>query len=307
VNDIIFSGAETIRDVDGIATEPEKPLIHSSIFLVKESISDANIIIDTSQCSGPIEVPIRGYENGRLYIKRSDDKIPDWFAKLFSEEVNQEEIGKTSSVSAAFLVNVGGRYFILTFGHAGRFLINDECCEERFGLIVALNSVDKESFRCVDKESFDTIQSHTRIQSAKETSADQFGLDVEQDILRAIVGIPRDPALGNRMTGAESLSVSVNTDLSNLPRLLKSYQERFEDKSYETNYPWVNNIAEVNKKSSSLIATLDTLAVEKLRSPSPENICLSIPEIIEWTNVKGFMLRHKNLWVSGGIGNSPSV
>ena len=77
----------------------------------------------------------------------------------------------------------------------------------------------------MDVQSLDAIQSHTRIQSGQETTSDQFGLDVEQDMLKAIVGAPRDEKLGTRMTGTDSLVVSAKMDLSDLPSFLDAYPQ----------------------------------------------------------------------------------
>jgi len=265
----------------------KKKVAHLNIFLVKEETNQCNQIIKEGECDDPIEIPISGIEKGRLYIKLLPGKHPKW-SSIFKDVININLIGKTTNVFAAFLLNVAGRYFVLTFGQGGRFLIRDNVCEERFGLLVALNSVDKESFRCVDKQSLDTIESHTRIQSGHETTADQFGLDVEQDMLKAIVGAPKDSELGNRMTGTDSLSVSVRMDLSDLPSLLTCYKEKFEQDLNETDYQWVNNIALV-KNSSSIVHELDSKLLQKFANEDYENLWLAIPEIINWDSVKGFI------------------
>jgi uncharacterized protein (TIGR04141 family) len=190
-------------------------------------------------------------------------------------------------VSAVFTIEVNGRWFALTFGHSGRFLLHDDVFEERFGLLCALNSVNPKTFRCVDVQSLDAIQSHTRIQSGYETTPDQFGLDVEQDMLKAIVGSPMDPKLGNRMSGSDSLIVNVKMELSDLPFLLDEYRKQFEADLNSKDHQWVNNISLT--KSTDLIATLEMVLDAKLADHNFENIWLSIPEIIEWGTVAGFM------------------
>jgi uncharacterized protein (TIGR04141 family) len=266
----------------------EKAVHHLSIFLVKEAFSRSAQIIKTDDCNSPIEIPISGYGRGRLYIKHTHNVTPKW-AALFSEATVLNL--RTENVGAAFLFKVDHRYFVLTFGQSGRFLMQDDVYEERFGLLVALNSVDEKSFRCVDKQSLDTIESHSRIQSGQETTSDEFGLDVEQDMLKAIVGTPLDHTLGGRMTGTDSLSVSVRMALGDLPHLLRAYKAKFDADLSATKYQWVNNIAEV-KHSASLVEALETALVEKITQKDPENVWLSIPEIIDWTAVRGFMYTH---------------
>lgn len=268
----------------------EKNVAHLNIFLVKEDFNQCDQIINESDCNNTLEIPISGCENGKLYIKRTSLKYPKW-TSFFEDVINKDQFGKTTNVSAAFLIKIDSRYFVLTFGQGGRFLIKDDVCEERFGLLVALNSVDKDSFRCVDKQSLDTIESHTRIQSGHETTADQFGLDVEQDMLKAIVGMPKDSQLGNRMTGTDSLSVSVRMDLSDIAFLLKSYKEKYEQDLSATDYQWVNNISIV-KNSSSIVNELNSQLLWKFTNKDYTNLWLSIPEIINWDTVKGFIYKN---------------
>jgi uncharacterized protein (TIGR04141 family) len=264
-----------------------KKAVHLNIFLIKQAYQLVDQIINQEGCDKPIEVPISGCGKGLLFIKSTADVPPKW-AKLFADVIDTSQIDKVSSLSAAFLIKLEGRFFVLAFGQGGRFLIEDEVYEERFGLLVALNSVDKDSFRCIDKQSLDTLQSHTRIQSGYETTADQFGLDVEQDMLKAIVGTPKDGRLGNRMTGTDSLSVVVQMDLSDLSFLLKSYKEKFEEDLSDTDYLWVHNISIV-KNNSSLVEQLDGELLSKFKAKDYFNLWLAIPEIIQWDLVKGFI------------------
>lgn len=263
-----------------------KNVVHLNIFMVKKQFSKPEEVISEDKCQGSLDVLIAGYDRGKLYFRSQDGIVPKW-AQLFANAIGVSRIGTNSYVSAVFQLSVAGRIFLLTFGQGGRFLIKDDVCEERFGLIVALNSVAKNSLRCIDKQSLDTIQSHSRIQSSKETTPDQFGLDVEQDILRAIVGAPRDPNLGSRITGTDSLSVSVRMGLDDLPELLKLCKEQFEKELSDADFQWVNNISEV-KNAYSLISELDAKLVAKFINGEFSDLWLSIPGIIQWDLVKGF-------------------
>lgn len=266
----------------------EKKVRHLSIYLIKAGYENETDILDTSLCDAPVEVKIAGHSSGSLHVKKTEPHAPPW-ADLFKEFVSTKSLS-VRGVAAAFLIKINDRYFVLTFGQAGRFLLKDDVFEERFGLLCALNAVNQSSLRCVDVQSLDAIDSHTRIQSGQETTADQFGLSVEQDMLKAIVGAPSNPALGNRMTGSDALSVSVPMDLSDLPHLLDQYRKLFETDLDGKNYQWANNIA--TTKSTSLIAELEAKLDAKLAVKDFNSIWLSIPEIIEWTAVRGFMYTH---------------
>lgn len=268
--------------------EDEKKVNHLTIFLVKEKYKGFDQIICTEKCEPPLDIPLSGYGSGRLYIKHTPPVAPRWTA-LFCDHVDVSSL-MVPGLSAAFHVEIDNRQFVLTFGQAGRFLLRDEVFEERFGLLCTLNSIDHDSFRCIDMQSLDAIQSHTRIQSGQETSADQFGLDVEQDMLKAVVGAPLNHALGNRMAGNDSLSVSVKMNLSDLPALLIEYGKKFDSDLSKEDYQWVNNISMV--KNSEQVDALECELNKKLEARDFENIWLSIPEIIDWSKVKGFMYSH---------------
>ncbi|WP_394680235.1 TIGR04141 family sporadically distributed protein [uncultured Comamonas sp.] len=198
----------------------EKKVNHLSIFLVKLPFTSSQEVIKAEACAAPVEVPIAGHGAGQLFVRRNPPSPPKWSA-LFKEFIDPRELA-VPGVAAAFFMQVNGRCFVLVFGQGGRFLLRDDVIEERFGLLCALNAVDPKTFRCVDVQSLNAIESQMRIQSGQETTPDQFGLSVEQDMLKAIVGAPRNSSLGTRMTGSDALSVSVRLDLSDLPLLIST-------------------------------------------------------------------------------------
>ena len=265
----------------------EKKIHHLSVYLVKPAYSTSEQVIQGDACDEPINVPIAGHGSGKLYIQKTRPRPPRW-ASLFEELIDFKKLA-VPGVSAAFFIKAHGHCFVLTFGQ-GRHLLKEDVFEERFGLLCALNSVDPKTFRCVDVQSLDAIDSHTRIQSGQETTPEQFGLNVEQDMLKAIVGKPTNPSLGNRMTGSDSLSVSVKMGLSDLPYLLDQYRQQFESELSPEDHQWVNNIAPI--KSSAVISELEHALDESLSAGQLDGIWLSIPEIIEWSTVAGFTYTH---------------
>lgn len=263
----------------------EKKVHHLSIFLIKQQFTTSHEVIKVEACDAPAEVAIAGHRTGPLFVRKNPPSPPKWSA-LFKEFINPRDLA-VEGVAAAFFVKINERCFVLAFGQGGRFLLRDDVIEERFGLLCALNAVDPKTFRCVDVQSLNAIESHMRIQSGQETTPDQFGLSVEQDMLKAIVGAPKNPILGNRMAGSDALAVSVRLDLSDLPFLLDEYRKLFEAELNAEDYQWVNNIS--TTKSAAVISALESALEARMSAGQFDGIWLSIPEIIEWTTVKGFM------------------
>lgn len=267
----------------------KKQTHHLSIYLAKEPHTNAYDIIDSSDCQPAISVSITPRDSGLLFIKRYKETPPNW-AYLFRDHLNVDDL-KAPSFSGAFFLRLDGRCYVLAFGQGGRFLLKPDAFEERFGLICALNSIDPESFRAIDVQSLDAIQSQTRIQAGEATTSDQFGLDVEQDMLKAVVGVPRNSALGSRMAGSDPLSVTVKLgELSDLTNILPLYREQFEKDLRGADYEWVNNIATV--KSAATILELEVALDKRLSKRKLDDIWLAVPEIIDWKTVAGFMYTH---------------
>ncbi len=263
----------------------ERKVTHLAIYLIKEHLTLPAQIVVSEVCEAPIDIKLSGHSPGQLFVRRTAAVPPRW-ATLFMESINPSHFA-VPGVAAVLLIKVGQRHFALAFGQGGRFLIRDDVFEERFGLLCSLNTLDPKSIRSIDVQSLDAIESHTRIQSGQEATSDQFGLDIEQDMLKAIVGTPLNKSLGSRMGGHDSLSVSIKMNLSDLPFLLDEYRKRFEADLKADDYQWVNNIAIVRKKEVS--ASLEAALNAKLAARDFEGLWLSIPEIIEWELVKGFM------------------
>ena len=265
-----------------------KKVQHLNVFLVKPQYKTSDEVIEKTDCEIVVAVPIAGYGKAELFIKRMPPAPPRW-AALFKDYVDLSQLA-VRSISGALFIEVKGRCFVLALGQGGRFLLKDDVTEDRFGLLCALNAVDPKTFRCVDVQALDAIQSHTRIQSGQEATPDQFGLDVEQDMLKAIVGAPSNPALGGRITGSDSLSLSVKMDLSDLPFVLDECRKHFEADLSKEDHQWVYNIAQI--KSSAVTSALECALADRFASSDFDGIWLSVPEIIDWTAVKGFMFTH---------------
>ncbi|NIM31100.1 MAG: hypothetical protein GTN60_07240 [Pseudomonas stutzeri] len=266
----------------------KKPLRALSIYLMKIGITDPAAALNSSGCRPAVPLSIEGAENCVLLIRRKDPSPPKW-ADLFegpvAEALRRDLLAP--SISGSLFLVVDGRAFVIVFGAGGRHLLQPDTWEERFGLVTALKSVDPQSLRCVDVQSLDALQSQSRIQSGQEASPEEFGLNVEQDLLKALVGAPLDPRLGNRMAGSDGLSVSVNALLSDVPTLLRAYLAKHEEPLIAGKHDWVTNIAPV--KSAGQIAKLERELEAQLERGDTSGLWLAIPEIIDWSRVKGFV------------------
>lgn len=252
-----------------------------TVFLIKEGTRERDVI-DDEVLPNLQELPIKLANKfvGVLYVRQTPDHPPGWAGFFSGADSLQPEDLSASSVSAIFLTRAANRLFALSFGH-GRHLLSAGCYEERFGLRVTLNSVDPELLRAVDMTTLEANPFYGKRQAARAAPLGEFGLNLDQDILRAVTGRPKNKALGTQMTGIDSLSVRVQVDLRGLQALLEKYLAKHFERTYRDRFPWVDHVAEV--RDQSLCDTLFTKVIEALERRDTSHVWAAIPEIVpDW-------------------------
>ncbi|KAF1708655.1 DUF6119 family protein [Pseudoxanthomonas sacheonensis] len=258
-----------------------------TIYLLRDSVATAEdaVVAGTTRhliAEGPSEY-------GVLFTKQNPPKPPKW-AKLFAGYVAIKDLGKVQLSSAVFIVKVDKRLFALTFGQ-GRFIIKPEAYEERFGLLVTLNSVKSDALRSIDKRTFVDDQ-NSRVQTSQASAALDFGVDIERDLIRGIVGRPDKEELGRKMAGADALTVTADVDIPALRKLLRHYLKAFQSDDYKKTFPWVDQVRQLRPKGE-LAALLNDRLVEILKAAWQNNgladdCWLAVPDIVDWSVVHGF-------------------
>jgi uncharacterized protein (TIGR04141 family) len=255
-----------------------------TVFLLKERIKthDDALRDKTALKTFPLTTS-GGSEIGTLYVKTPRAHPPRW-ASFFEDYLDVTQLGRVSSTAAVMLVKTQRRLLALSFGQ-GRFLLVPDCWEERFGLRVVLNAIQADRLRSLDKRTFDALSTHTRIQGSREGSAPDFGLDIEQDLVRAVTGSPQNNDLGKTLSGMDSLHCVVRVAVDGLKELLGQYLRKSAETTYKTTFPWIDHIAEVTDRG--LVETLDEQLSEKVNG-TRDRCWLCVPEIIDWGRTGGF-------------------
>ena len=258
-----------------------------SVYLIKDEYDDFRTIVN----GGTEEYPVTygGSPVGNLYVKPVPAHTPKWFS-LFDGSVPDElrEKLKTSIPSAVFLLRQEDRVFAITFGY-GRSLLKPGAWEERFGLKVVLNSIDPDKIRVIDRKNLDTMLTHTRTQTSRECDIREFGLDVQQILLKAVTGKPKDPTFAAHVSGADALSIICEATLGIVGAKCGELLGAFSAHDYKTDFGWVDDLSEVKSKQET--AELNDELVRGIREGNKERLFLAVPEIIEWANVEGFRFR----------------
>ena len=260
---------------------PARPL---TIYIAKPSVRLGQQLIERPEDAVEFPVDVGGVA-GRLFVRRSSVRPPAWLAFFEEQAAGAAALLRSSSSSAVLVLEVGGHWFAVTFGY-GRNLLRQGTWEPNFGLKVTLNAIDDASIRSVDRKTFDAIVRHTREEASRAGSIEQFGLNVEEDLLRAVVGRPEDEALGTRLAGMDALTASGPITLADLPDRLEKYVTEWGKRRYQQRYPWIDHVAEVRDRLD--IRALDRRLVERMAADDIDKIWLAVPEPVDWSRVGGF-------------------
>lgn len=230
---------------------------------------------------------------GTVYLENSQPVTPDWVRDFFGNTLNDPAIRlQSSNAKAVLLVRVpyqgANRIFAVLFGF-GRFLLNDNVIEERFGLKVVLNSVDHQHLRGMDKTSLGSAPKQSREQMSRESEVADFGLDIEQDLVSSVTGRSRFADLGKTISGRDTLAVTVKFDVTNIKNFLTVCLGRYFNDEYKPNFGWIDQIQAV--RDSGLTNVLDGLIAARMTAAQFDKIWMAPPDIIDWVNISGFRYR----------------
>lgn len=259
--------------------------IDLTVYLSKDEFDTTEEVLKPDVSCSKVIVNTGGNELGTLFLMHSKSNLPRW-ASLFSGIVSPEKIGRNQSTGALFVVEELGHLFLMTFGQ-GRHLLKTGCIETNFGLRAALNILEPESIRSLDKSSLEAQPKQAREQSGEAVGLQFFGIDIECDLLRAITGIPKDKAFGKRVSGGNPLKISIDFKLDRVKDLLRKTWAAYTDESYKIGpFAWIDHIGEV--KDKAIIERMDGALIDMLNQHAFDHIWLCAPRIIDWDRVVGF-------------------
>lgn len=274
----------------GCLATSKKPYIGWNICVLRDEFDSEDKYLN-SKYSPQLEqhvVKLTGATEGKLYLKDAVPKLPAW-AKLFKGKIIPELKSKSSSISAVLVVEGSTKRFALLFGH-GRALLAPDSWEQEFGLKIVLNVVDEKSIREIEMSAFDALLQNKVAQSVRDADIEEFQLNVDHDVIRSIRGTPSSAKFGRQIAGRDTLSISVQNSLEELPELLESVYSASLENAYQDKFSWVGRMTEVRTKAVRI--TLDDALVAKLKGKDVARAWLSAPEYSKWKAGCSFNITH---------------
>lgn len=256
-----------------------------SIYLIKEGITEENIFEEESKSK--IKV-LREYStNKALYYLPTYIHEPNWLKSFFDLECDELHQANSRAILLNKLkVNDEERIFAIAFGYA-KNLFAEDVLEEQFGLKIVLNTVGVNDIRKISKVSVGTNQKQSQEQMPKATNINEFGFDLDRDLITNVTGKCDDDVFQNaNLIGGDIFSILVERDINNIDDFLKYCYNRYKENKYKENFEWIDNIKEVKAKSEK--EQLDKILISYINNEQYDSVWMSIPEVINWEGVKGF-------------------
>src|SRR3989338_2132055 len=258
-----------------------------SIYLVKDSVTDhADIVKDVNTKET--------FTNGILYYKKSFSKEPTWTDNFFNKSI---ESLKNSTASGLYVTKIKYNnkdiYFGISFGH-GWQMFKDGVIVGQFGIKTAL-SVIKSEIKKIEKKNFKNGLKDVSEQLGRIGTVADFGFDIEQDIMRAVVGEPENQELyGKNVVGKDAISISIKKNVDEVNDIFLELYKAYISNKYKERFDWFDNFSAVNDKK--LVTDLDNKIATKINDDSKTDVIywLAIPEVIEWENTKCFKYSNRN-------------
>ncbi len=268
----------------------EPPLITLSVYRLRAPRGRLDeVLVEDPDLQQTTLTTIRGFRQAILVTKPTRARAARWHAFLVKHLPSECRLPLSQSSNALLVLWRQGRVYALAFG-TGRFLLKPSCIDDTFGLKTCLNSIAPDKIRTIDRETFEAVHRHTREQAGTATSIAGFGMNLDEDLLRAVTGTPKNPTLGKVLSGREVLHATINIDLADIAPVLDTYEKRANSTDYRKDFAWTDHIQPVPNTQQD---TLNDQLVERLQRGDTTRTWLVIPQLLLREDILGFRYNKK--------------
>ena len=265
------------------------PRLSLTIYLIKDSYSD------NEKCIREKELPsldtqlidIQGASFSCLYLRKNKSKPPGW-STLFPD-INWSNY-KTNTFAGLLVIDISGRRFAITAG-SGRFLLDPFAIEENYGFKTVINSIDPSTIRKIEKKTINQNPISSIEQLTRTSGLQDFQVDYYTDIVSKIRAKSSISELGNIIDGRDSLQISVERDVDEIPNALSKCLKAYESDAYKEYFPNIDNMSVVSDRE--LTDALDQILIKRLNTGDFTNCWASMPEIIQDDNFDVFQFSRR--------------
>jgi uncharacterized protein (TIGR04141 family) len=257
---------------------------HLTVFLIRQGVESYDYALkEKSLDAQPLRADLP-FE-GAVYFRTAPFRSPRWVGFLESGTGNNVGALSTTSNSAVLFVRASDRIFAFTFGY-GHTMLDAGSFERDFGLRVTLNAVDPEKLRSVDASTIEEMTLRTRRQTSRRSPLETFGLDITRDLLRGVVGEPRDLTVARHLAGADPLRMAVPIEFSQLAEKCSELLRIQGLGTYKERFSWIDHLQAI--RDPGLTEQLDELLPGAITGPQASQPHLAPPQTFNWEGWEGF-------------------
>ena len=253
-----------------------------SLYLIKDHITEEDDIFKEGY-----DILHEYSEQKVLYYNPSFISPPKWLGDFF--HLTDDNLKIASSKAVLLLrhtIDQVERLFVIVFGH-GKYMLNDNILDERFGLITLLNLIDEDQIKRINRTNIGGSKKISDEQVPNTTNINEFGFQVDRDLLKKAYAKIDDEYLGKCMViGGELFSLTQDKDVNSIEELVEFCYRSYIKEDYKERFDWIDNISPI--KDKDLITTLDTTLVEEINQKNNDCVMLALPDLIDWDDIKGF-------------------
>ena len=214
--------------------------------------------------------------SARLFVREPAPKVPKW-SQFYESHYEVGEFGLQAATGAVLVVEVRGRVFALTNG-VGHTAIDRSHIEPRFGLKVALNTLDRKGIKSVDTRTIDTKTQNRKTEFNSGSEMNEFGMNPMMDWVRAVKGRPVSSDFARLLSGADPAAITCECDLESLPEKLGELLDAYASDAYKAEYGFIDYSQPLDRRDPR-IPKLNAKRDEMFQSRQEERIALALPEI----------------------------
>lgn len=225
----------------------------------------------------------------RAYFQRNKATRPRWldFISPYCDLDNEAAI-LNSTNSFLLLIKVKSRIFALTTGF-GFTAINRDKLERDFGLRVTLNAIDPEKIKNIDVRNIDLVTRQRRTLLNHDSPVAEFELNLDEDMVSLMGGVPKTEKVGKRIFGSDSLSLTSEITFTDLQKKCETLLSLSSKKTYVKYFDFIDRVKPVRNKT--LIMKLDKALESAVEGRNINKLTLAYPEI-EWEQIERFRISY---------------
>ncbi len=258
-----------------------------TIYQLKKNFSEQTIL---SKGATKIESKI---PNVDIYTKTTPSHTNNLVKQFFGSIIGDEQLQSSSFGILIIYKNINGFDFAITFGTGRHILCQDDLIRD-FGIKTAMNIIDPENIKNLNKITLDTNPLNSKIQRSITTGSNGFDIDGEFDLAKKISGKIAEKyseKLGKIADGGVSLTLRPSCDAESIIDVLKIISDISRKEDYKRNFPWFENSKKIEDKSK--ISKLNDILIKTINAEKDGQECkiwASIPEYIDTEDLDGYKI-----------------